>query len=248
VASARDACAPRREALRSVTTMPARFDVFLFDAGGVFVLPDPTVLGPLLQFYGGDPSIDRHRRAHYLGMAAKSAAQSAETDWTAYNLAYVRAVGVRPAVEDEAALVLGRSRSAYLWRWPIPESVTALVKLHDVGAAIGVVSNASGQIEQMLRSAGVCHVGPGDHTPVRVIIDSHVVGIAKPDPQIFEHALEHFPGVDRSRVAYVGDSVIMDVVGARNAGLHPILLDPFDDHAGADFDRIADLGELLQWA
>ncbi len=226
----------------------ARFDAFLFDAGGVFVLPDPTVLGPLLSFYGGDPSIERHRRAHYAGMAAKSAHNSAETDWSAYNLAYVRSVGVRSPAEEEAALVLGRSRSAYLWRWPIPESLTALVKLHEMGAAIGVVSNASGQIEQILRAAGVCHVGDGEHTPVRVIIDSHVVGVAKPDPQIFEHALEHFAGVERSRVAYVGDSVIMDVVGARAAGLHPILLDPYGDHDGADFDRITELGDLLQWA
>ena len=41
-----------------------RFDAVLFDAGGVLVLPDPTVLGPLLAYFGGDPSIDAHRRAH----------------------------------------------------------------------------------------------------------------------------------------------------------------------------------------
>ena len=33
-------------------------------------------------------------------------------------------------------------------------------------------------------------------------------------------------------------SEVMDVEGARGAGLHPILIDPYDDHAGADFDRI----------
>ena len=47
------------------------------------------------------------------------------------------------------------------------------------------------------------------------------------------------------RIAYVGDSVIMDVGGARAAGLHPILVDPFDDHPDADFDRIRSLDELL---
>ena len=31
----------------------------------------------------------------------------------------------------------------------------------------------------------------------------------------------------------------------RAAGLHPVLLDPYDDHPDADFDRIAALGDLL---
>ena len=31
----------------------SRFDAVWLDAGGVLVLPDPTVLGPLLAYYGG---------------------------------------------------------------------------------------------------------------------------------------------------------------------------------------------------
>jgi hypothetical protein len=42
-----------------------RFDAVLFDAGGVLVLPDPTVLAPLLSPYGGSVDLERHRRAHY---------------------------------------------------------------------------------------------------------------------------------------------------------------------------------------
>ena len=222
-----------------------RFDAILFDAGGIFVLPDPTVLGPLLAWFGGDPTVDAHRRAHYRGMAVKSATGKGEAFWDEYNHAYVATVGVPEHDVAEAADVLGRTRSAALWRWPIPESSTALRALHAAGMPIGVVSNASGQIEAVLRRSGVCQVGDGPGTPVRVVIDSHVVGIAKPDPAIFDVALVHFAGIDRSRIAYVGDSVTMDVGGARAAGLHPILLDPYDDHLGADFDRIATLEELL---
>lgn len=222
-----------------------RFDAILFDAGGIFVLPDPTVLGPLLAWFGGDPTVDAHRRAHYRGMAVKSAAGKGEAFWDEYNHAYVATVGVPEHDVAEAAEVLGRTRTAALWRWPIPESSTALRALHAAGMPIGVVSNASGQIEAVLRRSGVCQVGDGPGTPVRVVIDSHVVGIAKPDPAIFDFALVHFAGTDRSRIAYVGDSVTMDVGGARAAGLHPILLDPYDDHVGADFDRIATLEELL---
>ena len=69
---------------------------------------------------------------------------------------------------------------------------------------------------------------------MRCVIDSAVVGVAKPDPAIFDHAEVHFPGIARDRIAYVGDSVTMDVGGATAAGLHPILIDPYDDHPGAD--------------
>jgi putative hydrolase of the HAD superfamily len=223
-----------------------RFDAILFDAGGVLVLPDPTVLAPLLEYYGGDPDHARHVRAHYLAMKAKSAAASTEADWSAYNLAYVDAVGVPRYEHEAAAHALQRTRSALLWRWPIPDSVLALRLLHADGMPIAIVSNASGQIEEVLRRSGVCQVGAGEHTPVLTVIDSHHVGVAKPDPAIFDHALEVLGEHDRGRVAYVGDSVVMDVGGARSAGLHPILIDPYDDHLGADFDRVSPLLDLVE--
>jgi len=217
------------------------FDAVLFDAGGVLVLPDPTVLGPLLATYGGDPTVAAHRRAHYAGMAAKSHTDAHEHDWNAYNVAYVRSVGVDDDLVEHAAEVLDHTRTPHLWRWPIPESRTALGGLVDRRVAMGVVSNASGQIAKVLGLAGVCQVGPGTGVPVRVVIDSHLVGVAKPDPAIFEPALRHFDGIDRSRIAYVGDSVVTDVAVAHAAGLQPVLLDPYDDHEGADVVRITSL-------
>ena len=226
----------------------ALVDAVLFDAGGVLVLPDPTVLSPLLAYFGGDPVVGAHVRAHYAGMAAKSAAGHGETFWDAYNHAYVRSVGVPEGQADAAAIALGHTRNAHLWRWPIPDSVTALAALHAAGVPIGVVSNASGQIEETLVRSGVCQAGDGPFTPVRVVIDSHVVGVSKPDPRIFDFALPHFADVAKARIAYVGDSVTMDIGGARAAGLLPVLLDPFDDHADGDFLRIRSLAELVPGA
>jgi len=180
-----------------------RFDAIWLDAGGVLVLPDPTVLGPLLAYFGGSPDIDRHRRAHYAAMAVKSAQGAGELDWREYDEAYVASVGVPSADVAVAAETLGRTRTALLWRWPIPESVEALATLDAAGVPLGVVSNAAGQI-----------------------------------------AAVHFPGVDRRRIAYVGDSVTMDIGGATAAGLHPILVDPYDDHPDAPFETIRSLADL----
>lgn len=224
---------------------PLSCDAFIFDAGGVLVLPDPTVLAPLLVVFGGSSDIGRHRRAHYAGMAAKSRARSGEADWAVYDEAYVRSVGVDDVDADEAAMVLGRTRSAHLWRWPIPDSVAAVIELAASGRPVGVVSNAAGQVEAALRRVGICQVGDGPGAPVRCVVDSHLVGVAKPDPSIFDHALVHFDGIERSRIGYVGDSITMDVECSRAAGLTPILLDPFDDHPDLDAHRIRSLVELL---
>lgn len=217
----------------------------MFDAGGVLVLPDPTVLAPLLAVFGGDIDHEVHRRAHYAGMAAKSRARADEHDWAVYDRTYVEMVGVPGGDLEEAAVVLAHTRSPYLWRFPIAESVETLRALAGRGDAIGVVSNASGQVEAALRRAGVCQIGEGPGAAVRCVIDSFVVGVAKPDPAIFDHALVHFDGADRSEIAYIGDSVTMDVEGARAAGLRPILLDPFDDHPDLEIERIRSLADLL---
>ena len=225
--------------------MGARFDAVLFDAGGVLVLPDPTVLAPLLAPYGGVTSIDAHRRAHYAAMASKSRVRSAEWDWNAYNLAYVDSVGCRPEIREHAAEVLDHTRTAHLWRWAIPETMAALAVLAESAVPMGVVSNASGQIEAVLRHTAICAVDEGCGVRMRVIVDSHVVGVAKPDPRIFDHALPHFAEFERHRIAYVGDSVTMDVGAATAAGLHPLLIDPYGDHDGADYETIRSVEELV---
>lgn len=46
----------------------------------------------------------------------------------------------------------------------------------------------------------------------------------KPLPAIYERALARWPGVAKSRAACIGDGLATDVLGARNAGLHAVLL------------------------
>jgi putative hydrolase of the HAD superfamily len=222
------------------------YDAILFDAGGVFLIPDPAVLVPTLAYYGASSDEALYVRAHYGAMAAKSRAGSLEDDWSHYNRAYVELVGVPSHEVEPAMFVLSRTRHAHLWRAPLAGSSEALRALNVAGMPVGVVSNASGQIEEILRRSGICQVGKGDYAEVRCIVDSHVVGVTKPNPQIFEFALPHFEGIERSRIAYVGDSVIMDVGGATAAGLTPILVDPYDDAVDlVSCRRIRSLLELV---
>ena len=38
----------------------------------------------------------------------------------------------------------------------------------------------------------------------------------------------------------------IDVAAAIAAGLRPVLLDPYDDHDGAPFERIGEVADLLE--
>jgi len=225
-------------------------DAVLFDAGGIFVIPDPHVLAPLLGYYGASTQLADYHRAHYAGMAAKSRVGSDERDWSAYNAAYVRSVGVAEHDLDEAADVLNVTRNAWLWRHPLADSVAALRALHDRDIPIGVVSNASGQIEQVLARSKVCQVGDGHGVPVRVVIDSHVVGVAKPDPRIFHEAAARV-GVPTQAVLHIGDDAHLDVVGAREAGMQCVLLHrgdhawPHDSAPPLTLARLSDLIDHL---
>lgn len=228
------------------------FDAVLFDAGGIFVVPDPRATGAVLEANGARPTVSALVRAHYAGMAAQDAhagdhgARTLEQgDWTAYREAYALSAGVPGDAVTSAVRGLARVFSPYLWCHPLHESIAALARLHRAGVPIGIVSNASGQIEGTLANVGACQVGErGAGVPVTCVIDSHIVGVAKPDPAIFTPALEAL-GLPADRVAYVGDSVVNDIGGARAAGLHPIQLDPYDDQAGAAHARVASLHELL---
>ena len=76
------------------------------------------------------------------------------------------------------------------------------------------------------------------------IIDSHDEGIEKPDPRLFEIALER-SGATRETTIHVGDIYQIDVVGARAAGLRGVLLDQAGLYPGADCPRVRSLADLV---
>jgi len=55
------------------------------------------------------------------------------------------------------------------------------------------------------------------------VVISEEVGYEKPDRRIFEHTMS-LAGVDPAHTAHVGDSLVTDVAGANDAGLHAIWL------------------------
>ena len=94
----------------------------------------------------------------------------------------------------------------------------------------------------------ICQVGDGPFTSVAAIVDSTVVGVAKPDPRIFLPALAAL-GASPSDALYVGDSERFDVRSAELAGIRPVHFDPFqlcrNPTAHAHVDALAEVRLLL---
>jgi HAD superfamily hydrolase (TIGR01549 family) len=68
-----------------------------------------------------------------------------------------------------------------------------------------------------------------------VLVVSATSRRAKPDPHLFETALQRADALGDYTV-YVGDSYVQDVLGARAAGIHPILIDRRKRHDPAQID------------
>lgn len=171
--------------------------------------------------------------AEYAGRAAVEAAMEkngGSTDglrWTIHFSAMLGALGLS---EDEFTLaapdIIAEHKRNNLWSNPLPGTAEGLAVLNRRGLIVGCVSNADGTVDRLLERTGLL----GE---LRFVVDSGKVGIEKPDPRIFEIALE-LAGLPAAEVVYVGDLYPVDVVGARRAGLIPVLLDPLDRYRGRD--------------
>ena len=99
---------------------------------------------------------------------------------------------------------------------PFPEVPETLRGLRNDGARLVVVSNWDVSLHDALAATGLAPLVDG-------AVSSAEVGAAKPDPAIFAAALR-VAGVAPEDAVHVGDSLELDVAGARAAGIEPVLV------------------------
>jgi HAD superfamily hydrolase (TIGR01509 family) len=94
---------------------------------------------------------------------------------------------------------------------PLPGAAEAVAELDRLGLRLAVVGNWDMTLPQHLEELGLAAY-------FEAIVTSAESGTPKPDPRIFELALERLGGVPPDRALHIGDSET-DELGARAAGM-----------------------------
>lgn len=235
--------------------MTTRPPAVLLDVGGVFLLPSREHIRSALSQVGhtvaSDDAIDR---AHYVSARVFPMDLEGEEFMGPYWHEYLEVYATTLEVpEDRVPEAVEHLRNEYvtggLWSYEIEGAREGFRHLEKTGVTVGIVSNSDGTIGARLHEMEICQVGPGPGVDVHCLIDSGQVGVEKPDPRIFEIALDSLD-LPPEEIWYVGDTPAFDVVGARRAGLRPILMDPFDVNGDFGVPCVRSLGEvadLITW-
>jgi putative hydrolase of the HAD superfamily len=135
-------------------------------------------------------------------------------------------LGVEIAVEE---LVDAIRFDAY------PDTIPALEELRDRGQRLIAVSNWDCSLPTVLERCGLGELLDG-------AVSSAVAGARKPDPAIFEPALE-LAGCGPDEALHVGDTP-EDIEGARAAGIRALLIDRAGN--GGDITSLSEIGQHLR--
>ena len=229
-------------------------EAVLFDAGGTLVRLDFEWMSETVRGLGHEVDAAALRRSE---IAARKAFDLAfdepppaivageprlgeRGDTRLYFRVILEAAGVPPALVGPALeRWFRRQAGAGLWTRAVEGARGCLDALPRLGLRRACVSNSDGRAAEHLES---CDVLRG----LEFVVDSHHVGIAKPEPGIFRLALERL-GLPAERALYVGDLRRVDGAGARAAGLHFVLLDPYGDYAVDGEPAIDGIARLPEW-
>lgn len=158
--------------------------------------------------------------------------------WRNHALRHLRQIGAgEELIESIAGTLTQRMRDEYQPSDLVPESVLpTLITLKEAGFRLGLVSNRSLPMNEL-----VDRLGLSEH--FELILAAGDVGWYKPDPRLLEYAAEQLT-IAPEECFYIGDNYNADVLGARAAGMTPVLVDPRGIYHDADCFVITDVSEI----
>jgi HAD superfamily hydrolase (TIGR01549 family) len=139
--------------------------------------------------------------------------------WAHFSHRRLTALGCPPPLVPElgprAAEYMQSNYKPEVW---IPDEVHSILSnLRESEYTLGLVSNRNKPVQEEIHQLGI-----GDYFQFSLVAGE--VNSWKPDPGIFEQSLKK-AGTTPEQTIYIGDNYFADVVGARRAGLQPVLYD-----------------------
>jgi HAD superfamily hydrolase (TIGR01509 family) len=225
---------------------PPSLHTLFLDAGGVICHPSWSRVSAVLAAHGVDVSAEVLARAepHAKKEIDEATVIRATTDaargWLYFDKVLAHARIPRSETTDAALADLREyHRTENLWEHVTDDVRPVLRRLKALGLTLVVVSNANGRLRHLFDRLEL--------TPhFDVVLDSHEWAVEKPDPRLFQIALERSGSRPESTI-HVGDLFHVDVAGARAAGLREgILLDAAGLYPHTDCSRIRRLEDLTR--
>lgn len=230
--------------------MLSSYKAVFFDVGGTLLAPYPSVGDVYANhardfgFTGTADALNREFHQEWQamgGMESLGKAQGVEVE-RAFWKELVRRVFDAHGGLAEFDRYFERVYDAFRKKesWKIFEDVTEsalLERLQERGAILGVVSNWDSRLPEILENMGLARY-------FKFILASTVVGSAKPDRGIFERALQA-AGVAAGEACHIGDEPATDITGARNVGIHSILIDRKGRHNSDGIPTVRSFSDLL---
>lgn len=210
----------------------------LFDAGGTLVMPNFRLIADEFAKDGALVELEPLRRAELeirRDYDRHDYLRKPGDGWLNYCSDLARLAGCAPMPAEAFERLRVYQNTLCVWEEVMDGAVPSLERLRR-HFRLGIVSNASGSVRAAFERIGLSRY-------FETIVDSGIEGVEKPDPRIFHLALERM-GERADRAAYVGDIYHVDVLGARAAGLRPVLLDLHGVHADKPCERVQSLAEL----
>lgn len=224
----------------------------LFDFDGTLVFHEPDsfdVIGAFCADIGQPLSAEaerlgrRTRHEYFVDPVIRDQLNglSAEDFWQHFNRHLLKAICVEGDLDRLAEEVTCRIANLDL-TYHCPEAgFHTLTELRARGYGLGLITNRN-NVERFHELLDQIELWPY----FDLILASGEVGIRKPDPGIFFAALERIAAKAEDSL-YIGDNYWADVVGARRAGVTPILLDPHHLFTEADCLILERIDDLLAW-
>lgn len=215
-----------------------------FDAGNTLVYVNMAFVSEVLARHGARASFAElwqaeHRIRAEIDDPGLVKRTNDHLRWTMYFEKIFARCGIDDRGVVEAAFSELRAYHARSNLWEVvPDAVRSTLDGLKGRYRMSVISNANGTVRDKLERVGLAPY-------FDAILDSHVVGIEKPDPRIFRLALEG-AGARPEASLYVGDLYHVDAVGALAAGMKALLLDPAGVHGDKPVPTVPDLAALPQ--
>lgn len=231
----------------------SRIKAFFFDLDGTLRLPDPSPIDAFFQLartMGMEVSSEKVRQVKLWAFEFWGNDRKIKTDinqlgiqqfWINYSKLLLQQVTPTAYTPKRAQQVTEWFQTKYS---PVdhlePTAYQTLTSLREQGYIIGLISNRTEPLYEATTALGITDL-------FDFSLAAGEIGVWKPNPNIFWHALSFFPQLSAQDCVYVGDNYFADAVGAKAAGMLPVVFDPeqiYERHHCLQIQTLSELAHL----